>query len=113
MTQEAISKLQEAISLNPIKHDPFWCLGNALTSQAFLNPDPDEAKVHFDRASATTISRVGQAFFIFWCEDSKEKEGQRFEVQHIWMDNLGCWHCYMGGVSKIKPSATNVALIKS
>ncbi|XP_058778982.1 mitochondrial import receptor subunit TOM20-like [Vicia villosa] len=50
MTQEAITRLEEAISVNPNKHDALWCLGNALTSQAFLNPDPDEAKVHFDRA---------------------------------------------------------------
>ncbi|XP_058758922.1 mitochondrial import receptor subunit TOM20-like [Vicia villosa] len=51
MTQEAITRLEEAISVNPNKHDALWCLGNALTSQAFLNPDPDEAKVHFDRAA--------------------------------------------------------------
>ncbi|PNY16366.1 mitochondrial import receptor subunit TOM20-like protein [Trifolium pratense] len=47
---DAISKLEEALTVNPNKHDALWCLGNALTSQAFLNPDPDEAKVHFDKA---------------------------------------------------------------
>ncbi|GAU41085.1 hypothetical protein TSUD_139880 [Trifolium subterraneum] len=51
MTQDAISKLEEALTVNPNKHDALWCLGNALTSQAFLNPDPDEAKVHFDKAA--------------------------------------------------------------
>lgn len=48
---DAISKLEEALSVNPNKHDALWCLGNALTSQAFLNPDVDEAKVYFDKAA--------------------------------------------------------------
>lgn len=51
MTQEAISKLEEALSVDPNKHDALWCLGNALTSQAFLIPDQEEAKVHFDKAA--------------------------------------------------------------
>lgn len=51
MTLDAISKLEEALSVNPNKHDALWCLGNALTSQAFLNPDVDEAKVYFDKAA--------------------------------------------------------------
>nr|AFK39992.1 unknown [Medicago truncatula] len=51
MTLDAISKLEEALSVNPNKHGALWCLGNALTSQAFLNPDVDEAKVYFDKAA--------------------------------------------------------------
>ncbi|KAK7266953.1 hypothetical protein RIF29_19615 [Crotalaria pallida] len=51
MTQDAISKLEEAIVVNPRKHDTLWCLGNAHTSQAFLIPDQDEAKVYFDKAA--------------------------------------------------------------
>lgn len=37
--------------VNPKKHDTLWCLGNAYTSHAFLNPDEDEAKEYFDKAA--------------------------------------------------------------
>lgn len=37
--------------INPKKHDTLWCLGNAHTSQAFLIPDLEEAKVYFDKAA--------------------------------------------------------------
>lgn len=49
--------------MNPNKHDALWCLGNALTSQAFLNPDPDEAKVHFDRAAVYFQQAVDEVQF--------------------------------------------------
>ncbi|KAE9612549.1 hypothetical protein Lal_00005908 [Lupinus albus] len=51
MIQDAVSKLEEALDINPKKHDTLWCLGNALTSQAFLIPDQDEAKAYFDKAA--------------------------------------------------------------
>ncbi|KAE9590231.1 hypothetical protein Lal_00027913 [Lupinus albus] len=51
ITQEAISKLEEALTVNPKKHDALWCLGNAYTSQAFLIPDQEEAKAYFDKAA--------------------------------------------------------------
>ncbi|RVW45155.1 Mitochondrial import receptor subunit TOM20 [Vitis vinifera] len=51
MIQDAISKLEEALMLNPNKHDTLWCLGNAHTSHAFLTPDQDEARDYFDKAS--------------------------------------------------------------
>lgn len=48
---ESISKLEEALMLNPNKHDTMWCLGNAHTSLAFSIPDQDEARDSFDKAS--------------------------------------------------------------
>lgn len=48
---DAMSKLDEALLINPKKHDALWYLGNANTSYAFLTPDENEAKAYFDKAS--------------------------------------------------------------
>lgn len=48
---DAIEKLEEALVVDPKKHDALWCLGNAYTSSAFLIPGLDEAKVFFDKAA--------------------------------------------------------------
>ncbi|KAJ0634296.1 putative plant specific mitochondrial import receptor subunit TOM20 [Helianthus annuus] len=50
MLKDAVSKLDEALSINPAKHEALWCLGNAYTAGAFLTSDFDEAKVQFDDA---------------------------------------------------------------
>ncbi|MCH82850.1 mitochondrial-like import receptor subunit TOM20-like, partial [Trifolium medium] len=44
------SKLEEGLAVNPNKHYVLWCLGNALTLHAILDPDQVKAKVHFDKA---------------------------------------------------------------
>ncbi|QCE13099.1 hypothetical protein DEO72_LG11g92 [Vigna unguiculata] len=50
MIADAISKLEEALLINPTKHDTLWYLGNAQTSYGFLTPDISEAKDYFGRA---------------------------------------------------------------
>ncbi|GJU64375.1 mitochondrial import receptor subunit TOM20-like protein [Tanacetum coccineum] len=47
---EAMSRLDEALSINPAKHAARWCLGNAYTTNAFLTSNHDEAKILFDEA---------------------------------------------------------------
>ncbi|XP_073280565.1 mitochondrial import receptor subunit TOM20-like isoform X2 [Primulina huaijiensis] len=51
MVLDAISKLGEALDVDPRKHDTLWALGNAYTSNAFLFPDLDEARPYFDKAA--------------------------------------------------------------
>ncbi|KAL7609115.1 mitochondrial import receptor subunit TOM20 [Lactuca sativa] len=51
MIKDAVSKLDEALSINPAKHEALWCLGNAYTTQGFLTPDHDEAQIQFDLAA--------------------------------------------------------------
>ncbi|KAI3698540.1 hypothetical protein L2E82_42166 [Cichorium intybus] len=51
MIKDAVSKLDEALVINPVKHEALWCLGNAHTTNGFLTPDHDEAQIQFNRAS--------------------------------------------------------------
>ncbi|CAI8598082.1 unnamed protein product [Vicia faba] len=48
--EDALAKFEEALIINPTKHYTLWCLGNGLTSCAFLTPDFSDAKVYFDKA---------------------------------------------------------------
>ncbi|KAG8475283.1 hypothetical protein CXB51_032118 [Gossypium anomalum] len=51
MIQDAISKLEEAFSINPKKHDALWCMGNAQASFAFLTNKEGEAKPYFEKVA--------------------------------------------------------------
>lgn len=51
MILDSISKLEEALMVNPNRHDTLWCLGNAYTSHAFITPELEEAKEYFNKAS--------------------------------------------------------------
>ncbi|CAN0924689.1 Mitochondrial import receptor subunit TOM20 [Linum grandiflorum] len=60
MILDGISKLDEALSINPSKHDTLWCLGNANTSFAFLTPNEEEADAYFKKAAAFFQQAVDQ-----------------------------------------------------
>jgi len=51
MIKEAITRLDEALELNPKKHEALWCLGNAHTSHAFLIADHEMSKSFFTKAA--------------------------------------------------------------
>uniref|UniRef100_A0A1J3JW39 Mitochondrial import receptor subunit TOM20-3 n=1 Tax=Noccaea caerulescens TaxID=107243 RepID=A0A1J3JW39_NOCCA len=51
LIQDAITKLEEALLIDPKKHDALWCMGNAYTATAFLIPEETEAKYNFDLAT--------------------------------------------------------------
>ncbi|XVE92136.1 hypothetical protein REPUB_Repub01dG0071100 [Reevesia pubescens] len=51
MINDAILKLDEALMINPSKHETLWCMGNAHSTSAFMTTDSDEAKVSFDKAA--------------------------------------------------------------
>lgn len=61
---DAVSKLEEAISIDPTNHYAMWCLGNAYTSQAFLNSDQIEAQGLFDKASEVYQKAVDEVSII-------------------------------------------------
>ncbi|KAL2906886.1 Mitochondrial import receptor subunit TOM20 [Bienertia sinuspersici] len=51
MLTDAVSKLEEALEINPKKHDAMWCLANAHTTHAFMLQDIEDAKPFFQKAA--------------------------------------------------------------
>jgi len=50
MIELAVTKFNDALKIDPKKHDALWCLGNALTSQGFLFAEAEKAGEYFDEA---------------------------------------------------------------
>ena len=50
MIEQAVNKFNDALDIDPRRHDALWCLGNALTSQGFLYEDASRAAEFFDQA---------------------------------------------------------------
>lgn len=79
MILDAVSKLMEALSINPSKHEALWCLGNAHTATAFLTPDHDEANIMFNQAlisfqTALELVRFYNSFsFLFFLSTSPKQ----------------------------------------
>ncbi|CAN1137264.1 Mitochondrial import receptor subunit TOM20-2 [Linum perenne] len=51
MLDEAVSKFEEALVINPHKHEALWGMGNAETNYAFLSSDRAEAEERFHTAA--------------------------------------------------------------
>ncbi|KAI3891011.1 hypothetical protein MKW98_007316 [Papaver atlanticum] len=51
MILAAMSKLEQALLIDPRKHEALWCLGNAHMAHGLLTPDYNEARNYFVRAA--------------------------------------------------------------
>eukprot|EP00850_Spirogloea_muscicola_P020086 SM000207S06161 [mRNA] locus=s207:62488:63811:+ [translate_table: standard] len=52
MMDEAVSKLEQALKVDPRKADALWCLGQTHTAQGFLLQDAARANALFQKAAA-------------------------------------------------------------
>ena len=65
---DAVSKFEEALVINPSKHDTLWCLGNAFTNQGILTPDIRDAEIYFKKARdcfEKALTEVSLLFMFF------------------------------------------------
>lgn len=62
---EAITRLDEALELNPKKHEALWCLGNAHTSHAFLVADQEMSKSFFTKAAQCFQKAADEVHYSF------------------------------------------------
>lgn len=69
MVEDAVLKLEEALSINPKRHDAMWCLANAYTTTALLIPDIEEAKPFFDKAAHFFQQAVDEVIISFVTND--------------------------------------------
>lgn len=51
LIEQAIGKCQQALSIDPDRHEAEWIQGNGFTSLGFLSPDKSKAQLNFDKAS--------------------------------------------------------------
>ncbi|KAI5071687.1 hypothetical protein GOP47_0013938 [Adiantum capillus-veneris] len=58
LVKDAVSKLEEARNINPLKSDTLWCLGNAYTTHGFLIREGSLAKDYFQKASGCFLQAL-------------------------------------------------------
>uniref|UniRef100_A0A2P2J772 Uncharacterized protein MANES_15G160900 n=1 Tax=Rhizophora mucronata TaxID=61149 RepID=A0A2P2J772_RHIMU len=63
MILDGVSKLEEALLVEPKKPDTIWCLGTAHTSYAFLTPDQAVATEYFEKATVYFQQAVDEVLF--------------------------------------------------
>ncbi|KAK2969297.1 hypothetical protein RJ640_030838 [Escallonia rubra] len=85
ITKDAMAKMEEALQINPAKHEALFCLGNANTSVALMTPDPKEAQIYIDRASLCFQKAVdenpGNEIYVKSLEASAQTPHLHMELQ--------------------------------